>query len=526
MPLVAPTEVDTRLSAAKLLSVVQVSKRFGAIEALTDVSLDACAGEVLALCGENGAGKSTLVKMLMGIHAPDSGRIEINGRPVVIDGPQTGQALGIALVSQELSLAPDLSVEDNIWLGSADVPLLLRRETLRRRAADVAATLGFDAGVLDTPVSELSMAERQLVEIARNLCRDARILILDEPTATLSDVDIERLFGAIRGLRAKGCAVLYITHRLGEVFELCDRATVLRNGRLVGSAPTAELDRERLVEMMISEKIGDVYHQRPASASSERRPLLAVRDLSVPGLVHGLSLDVRPGQIVGIAGQIGSGAAEVVRALAGLVPSARARIELDERPLRLGARHQMLDAGLAFISEDRASEGLFLKRAIRENLVATSIARLCRRGVLSWKRLDATAAHAAAQVGVDQKRMNDIAGVLSGGNQQKIAFGRCIEPGDGQRPRLVLMNEPTRGVDIGARSDLYKLMRDFCSRDIGIVLHTTDLEEMLGLADVIVTMYRGRLANVYARHEATLPRVVADITHAGDVVDAPIREAA
>lgn len=511
----APTDDGSRADGATpLLSVSGVSKRFGAVEALKQVSLQAYAGEVLAICGENGAGKSTLMKVLMGIHQPDSGHIEIDGRQMQIANPRMGQSRGIALVSQELSLAPDLSVEDNIWLGSVRVPFLHRTSELRRRAAEALAALGFDAdAVLSRPVGELSIAERQLVEIARNLCRDARVLLLDEPTATLSDSDIERLFQAIAGLRAKGCAVMYITHRIAEVLQICDRATVLRNGEVVGTEPTSRLDRSRLVEMMIGQRLGDVYQHEKRSAPAAAEPLLSVRNLVVPGSVSGISFDVYPGQIVGIAGQIGSGAAEVVRAIAGLVPAARGRLSLKGREQAIRSRAAMREAGIAFISEDRAAEGLFLRRPIRENLVAASLAELCTAGYLSPSRLDGRAAAVAAEVGVDAARLAQPAGVLSGGNQQKLAFGRCLAPQGDRVPSLILMNEPTRGVDIGARAELYKIMRGLCRRNFGLLMHTTDLEEMLGLADVILTMYRGRLVKIYPGDRATLATLITDITH-------------
>lgn len=491
-----------------VLAMEGISKHFGGIQALSNVSLEIRSGEVLALCGENGAGKSTLVKILMGIHQADSGRIHSEGREVKIRRPADGQDLGVALVSQELSLAPDLSVADNIWLGSRRVPLFHRRAALRRKAAETMAMLGFRGNFIDRPVASLSLAERQLVEIARNLCRDARVLILDEPTAMLSDGEIERTFAAIRRLRAQGTAIVYITHRLGEVFAVCDRATVLRNGEVVGSAPTSALSRERLVEMMIGRQLENIY---PPSRDDFAEPLLAVRHLCVPGVVEDIDLTVRRGEIVGIAGQIGSGAADVIRALAGLTPASVGAVRIDGRPVRLGSRSRMLAAGVAFISEDRAGEGLFLKREVRENLIASRYAEFSRAGLVNWRRLTAGARRLAARVGIDVRRLKHKAENLSGGNQQKIAFGRCVDP---LAPGLVLMNEPTRGVDVGARADIYTIMREFCVQGFGLLMHSTDLEELLGMSDVVMTLYRGRLVRTYRRSEVDLQDVLADITHA------------
>lgn len=491
-----------------ILAVEAISKHFAGIQALSHVSLEIRSGEVLALCGENGAGKSTLVKILMGIYQPDTGTIYSEGREVNIRSPSDGQALGIALVSQELSLAPDLSVADNIWLGSRRVPLFHRRAALRRRAAETMAMLGFGGNFIDRPVASLSLAERQLVEIARNLCRDARVLILDEPTAMLSDGEIERTFAAIRRLRSQGTAIVYITHRLGEVFTICDSATVLRNGQVVGSAPTRELTREGLVEMMIGRRLENIY---PPSRRDFAEPLLTVRNLRIPGVVEDIALTVKRGEIVGIAGQIGSGAADVIRALAGLVPASGGTVEIGGKPMALGTRSHMLAAGVAFISEDRAAEGLFLKREVRENLLASRFGEFARAGLISWRKLNAGAVRLASRVGIDVRRLRHKTEELSGGNQQKIAFGRCVDP---VRPGLVLMNEPTRGVDVGARTDIYTIMREFCTQGFGLLMHSTDLEELLGMSDLVLTLYRGRLVGAYRHDEVELQRVLADITHA------------
>ena len=507
--------------ADALLSVRDVSKRFGVVQALQNVSISAQAGSVLGLCGENGAGKSTLVKILMGVHRPDSGSIHLDGKPVTIRSTREGQGLGIALVSQELSLANDLSVEDNIWLGSTRVPMLHRRRALRQRAAEAVATLGLDPAILDRPLGALSLAERQLVEIARNLCRDARILILDEPTATLSDGDIAKLFAAIRGLAAEGCAVIYITHRLGEVFEICDRVTVLRNGSVAGSHDVAAIDRGRLIEEMIGRQFDGMYPPAAGTASDAAGPILDVRGLSIPSVVHDVSFAVAAGEIVGIAGQIGSGAAEVVRALAGLVPDASGLLTWRGRPLRIGARADMLKAGFAFVSEDRGGEGMFRNLSIRNNLVVTAPRALSPLWFDRVRALDEVAIYAAERVGIDTGRLRHPVSQLSGGNQQKVVFGRFLnrkhiagDAGAGRPPGLLLMNEPTRGVDVGARADLYRLMREYCRSGFGLVVYSSDLEELLGMSDSVITMYRGRISGRYPGRAADITKVLADITHA------------
>ena len=311
-----------------------LSKSFGAIAALKDVSLDIAPGEIRAICGENGAGKSTLVKLLTGVYRPDSGSVTVSGEARAIATPRQAQELGIAFVAQELSLCPDLSVEDNIWLGSVKVPLLHKREEFSRRAREALELLGGGHIPLDVPAGRLAMGERQLVEIARMLTRDARVLILDEPTATLSDIEIERIFAALSALRREGKSVIYITHRLAEVFRICDRVSVLRNGELVDTLDVPAIDRKGLIEMMLGRPFVEMYPQPRAAAGAAA---LVVEDLCVPGRVERFCISVPKGKIVCIAGQVGSGAVEVVNALAGLVHEASGNVHVEGKLLALGS---------------------------------------------------------------------------------------------------------------------------------------------------------------------------------------------
>lgn len=497
--------IDTGMA----LSVTGLSKDFGPVAALKDVSLDIAYGEIRALCGENGAGKSTLIKLLTGYYKPSGGSIVLGGKDRVFASPRDAQEAGIALVSQELSLCPDLSVEDNIWLGSLSVPFWHKRAALRRRARDALALLGMEHVALDTPLSRLSIGERQLIEIARMLTRDAQVLLLDEPTATLSDSEIEKMCAALLSLKRDGRSIIYITHRLGEVYEICDSITVLRNGQLVGHRDVADINRHELIEMMLGRPFEEFY---PTAAAAEDcvATALEVKSLNVPDAVEDFNITVPKGKIVCLAGQIGSGSEIVTKAIAGLVHTAEGTVAVNGERLALGSTERALLSNVMYVSGERAEEGVFRDLTVLENLIATRLNEHARFGVLNDKALKAKAADLANQVRVDARRLSATVDQLSGGNQQKLAFGRCIDRGS---PGVIVMNEPTRGIDVGARAEIYQIMRNFCEKGYGLLIASTDLEEVIGLGDVVVTMYRGRQVASYRRNEVTIQQVLADLTH-------------
>lgn len=491
-----------------LFSVCGLSKSFGPIEALKQVNLDFYPGEIRAVCGENGAGKSTLVKLLAGINLPDAGTIHFDGKICMPASPNDAQRLGIAMVAQELSVCPDLSVFDNIWLGSAEVPFLHRRAELRRRAHEVLKLLDLDQIDLDTPVGQVTMGERQLIEIARMLTRNARIFILDEPTATLSDSEIDRIFVALERIRRSGCCVIYITHRLAEVFRICDSVTVMRNGRVVSTSKTADIDRKALIELMLGRPFSEMYPEHGYVAGET---ILQIENLSIPGAVTDFNVNVPRGDIVCIVGQVGAGAENVIRAVAGLVYDASGSVRINGRRMRLGSAEEAIRHNVMFVSGDRAEEGIFRTLSVMENLLATRLRELSKCfGLLSPISLKLEALALAARVGIDRQRLRSRADDLSGGNQQKLAFGRCL----GRRQAgVIVLIEPTRGIDVGARAEIYQLMRELCGMGYGLLVASTDLEEVVGLGDVVVTMYRSRQVGQYRGSDINMQHLIADITH-------------
>jgi len=491
-------------TGAPRLSAIGLRKSYGSLLAVGGVSLEIAAGEIHGLCGPNGAGKSTIVKMLSGQLLPDEGSLAIDGAEVTLSSPQQAQRAGIAIVDQELSVVPALSIRDNLALGAAG-----------RRAGGADRQLLDEVGLghidLATPAHRLTLGERQLVEIARALGRDARLLILDEPTATLSEHEIVRVFGAVRRAAERGHSVIFVSHRLGEVLDLCDRVTVIRDGGLVATTQTATLDMATLIHQMVGGTVDVSGSERRRIAGTARGAAarLVVEDLRVGRVVSGFSLEAEPGRIYALAGQLGSGAGAVVRALGGLEARAAGRVHVDGRRVAPASPTAAARGGIAFVSADRKAEGLFLTKTVAANLVATRLAHVSRMGIVRAAAERATVRDLAARAGIRPERLDDAVGDLSGGNQQKVLVGRALDHAD---VKVLVLDEPTRGVDVAGRAVIHDLLRAAAEDGLTVIFASTDLDELVGLGDVVLTMWGGRQVG---RHDAGVdPAVVlADITH-------------
>ena len=479
--------ISSRPPAGQPLLVMQgIVKSFPGVQALRGVDLDVSAGEVLALLGENGAGKSTLIKVLGGAYAPDQGVLKLDGREVAFRSPQEARAAGIAVIHQEFNLVPGLTAAENIFLGqeSGRAGFVSHREE-RRLAAELFRRLGATID-LDVPCSRLTTAQQQLVEIARALAREARIIVMDEPTAALTAAEVNRLFEIIRDLAKRGIAVIYISHRLDEIFALAQRVVVLRDGRNVGTLPTAGLGRTELIEMMVGRELADEYPRRSVNLGPDR---LVVAGLCRGRAVRDVSFTVRAGEILAIAGLVGAGRTETLRLIFGADARDAGEISLDGRRLDIRSPRDAIAAGIGLLTEDRKLQGLVLGQSVRDNFALPNLDTLARYGFIDGHRERTAFGRHVDGLRIKVSNQDQQARHLSGGNQQKVVLAKWLE----RDCEVLFFDEPTRGIDVGARHEIYLLMSDLAARGKAIVMVSSELPEVLGMADRILVMHDGRI---------------------------------
>lgn len=495
------------------LAMNGIRKRFGSTQALRGVDLELRPGEVHALVGENGAGKSTLMKVLSGAVTPDAGTMTLDGQRYAPAGPQEARRRGVAMIYQELTLAPHLSVEDNVMLGLEQSRWgFLRRAEQRRRVVDALAVLEHPEIRPESPVAGLSPAAQQLVEIARALILDVRVLVLDEPTSSLTRADAQRLFALMRRLRERGVALVYISHFLEEVQEIADRFTVLRDGQSVGGGLVRDFAPEKIIELMVGRSLTEQFPRVPHEIGE---PVLQIKNLEGLELPRGVSLTLNRGEILGVAGIVGAGRTELLRAIFGLDPVRRGEVVVRKVGPVAGRPASRIVQGLGLLSEDRKTEGLALGQSIADNLTYTRLRPYSMLGLLNLGQRRAAVADWLQKLNVRCAGPEQAVGELSGGNQQKVALGRLLH----QKADILLLDEPTRGVDIGSKAEIYRLIGELAAEGKAVLFVSSYLPELLGVCDRLAVMARGKLSEVRPVNEWTAEQVMVFATGAETATD-------
>ena len=490
-----------------LLKLSRINKHFPGVHALKDAQFDVRRGEVHALLGENGAGKSTLIKIVSGVYPPDTGEMTLDGRNVHFTNPREAQQAGIATIYQELGLYPELSVAENIFMGHAPTKnrgffRTIDWHRMEARAEDLLAELNIHDLDVQTKVGRLNVGNRQRVEIAKALSLNARILIMDEPTAALSENDVEQLFSIVRRLRQRGLSIIYISHRLHEVFELADRVTVLRDGEYIGAQAVKDTTESRLISMMVGRVIDKLFPKQNAKIGEV---VLEVRHLNRPPLTRDISFKVHAGEIVGLAGLVGSGRSETAQVIFGVLPAESGEIVLDGKPVEIQRPSQAVQYGIGYVPEDRGHQGLVREMTLRENTSMAVLESVSNHTFIHRAKERLLAKRSIDQLGIRTTGPEQIANKLSGGNQQKVVVSKWLA----SSPRLLIMDEPTRGVDVGAKSEIHRLMSQLAAEEgLAILMISSELPEILGMSDRVLVMREGQLVAEFTREEATQELIV------------------
>jgi ABC-type sugar transport system ATPase subunit len=481
-----------------ILELNHISKQFPGVKALDDVHFDIRPGEIHALLGENGAGKSTLIKIASGVYQADAGEIIVNRETVRFNSPNDAQRYGIATIYQELLLYPELTVAENIFMGHAPRNAVggIRWAIMREKAIELLASLNIHDLDVTRKVGTLTVGNRQRVEIAKALSLNARILIMDEPTAALTETDVERLFSIMTLLKQRGVGIIYISHRLQEVFDMGDRVTVLRDGRYISTKPVAETTEDELINLMVGRTIENLYPKMDASVG---KTILEVRNLTRRPMTYDVSFELREGEIVGMAGLVGSGRSELAQAVFGITPAQSGTIHIDGKTARIKNPGQSMRYGIAYLPEDRGTQGLIRPMTVRENTSLTVLRMLSRATFINRQQETKLAVDTIEKLNIRAYSPQQIVGKLSGGNQQKVVVGKWLAT----LPRVLIMDEPTRGIDVGAKAEIHRLMSELAQQGLAILMISSELPEVMGMSDRILVMREGRLVAEFSREEAT-----------------------
>lgn len=489
-----------------LLKLEHISKRFPGVLALDDVQFDVYPGEVHALLGENGAGKSTLIKIISGVHKPDTGTITLDNQSRIFNNPREAKEVGIATIYQELGLYPELSVAENIFMGHAPRQRMgpfsgIDWKQMEARAAELLAELDIYDLDVTQKIGTLNVGNRQRVEIAKALSLDARILIMDEPTAALTESDVERLFEIVRLLRQRGVGIIYISHRLQEVFELADRVTVLRDGNYIGTQPVSEVTEQDLITMMVGRQIEDLY---PKENAEIKDVVLEVRNLNAEPYTRNVSFQVRAGEIVGMAGLVGSGRSETAQVIFGVHPAESGDVFIDGKKVNIHHPSDAVKHGLAYVPEDRGTQGLVKQMSIRQNASMAILRAVSNLTFINPLKEFRVARQAIDQLSIRATGPEQIAEKLSGGNQQKVVVSKWLA----SEPKVLIMDEPTRGIDVGAKAEIHRLMSQLAAeRGLAILMISSELPEILGMSDRILVMRAGKIVAEFTREEADQEKI-------------------
>lgn len=486
-----------------LLELKDIDKSFPGVKALSGATLRIYPGRVMALVGENGAGKSTLMKVLTGIYKKDAGEVIYQGESCAFNGPKSSQEAGIGIIHQELNLIPELTIAENIFLGREFTRAFgaIDWKNMYAEADKLLARLNL-AYSSHRLVSELSIGDQQMVEIAKVLSFGSKVIIMDEPTDALTDTETESLFSVIRELRDQGCGIVYISHRLKEIFEICDDVTVLRDGQFIGEKPVASLKEDTLIEMMVGRKLEDQY---PRINIPQGKAKLNVINLSGED-VHDVSFSLHESEILGISGLMGAGRTELMKIIYGALPKTNGTVELDGKPCQIKKPAEGLEQGIVYISEDRKRDGLVLGMSVKENMSLTALRYFSRgMGVLNHKEEQLTVGDFIKLFNIKTPSMDQIIGFLSGGNQQKVAIARGLMT----RPKVLILDEPTRGVDVGAKKEIYQLINKFKQEGLSIILISSEMPEVMGMSDRILVMHEGRISGEFSAHNVTQEMLMA-----------------